>query len=72
MYRQDGSIVITKEQRLFNQRFTTKPPDPSRVFRWRSEMNIDSQLRFQAVAGSLLKQLSYPLKNDFDDKYVYS
>lgn len=60
MYRDDGSIVITKEERLFNQRFTRKPPETSRVYRWRTEMDTATRLRFEAVAGDLLKQLGYP------------
>lgn len=59
MYRPDGSIVITKEERLFNQRFTTKPPEPSRVFRWRTEMDTETRRRFEVVAGDLLNQLGY-------------
>ena len=62
MYREDGSIVISKEERLFNQRFTTKPPEKSRVFRWRTEMDTETRLRFEAVAGDLLNQLGYPAR----------
>jgi len=48
MYRDDGSIVITKEERLFNQRFTMRPPEASRVFRWRTEMDSETRLRFES------------------------
>ncbi|HYP54254.1 MAG TPA: sulfotransferase [Pyrinomonadaceae bacterium] len=60
MYR-DGSLLITKEERLYNQRFATRPPEPSRVFRWRGEMDADSRTRFTAVAGDLLAELGYPV-----------
>jgi Sulfotransferase family len=59
MYRADGSPLITKEERLYNQRFTTRPPERSRVFRWRSEMDAESRARFAAVAGDLLEELGY-------------
>jgi hypothetical protein len=61
MYRQDGSLVITKEERLYNQRFTLRPPEPSRVFRWRSEMDAETRSRFEAIAGDLLEELGYPM-----------
>jgi hypothetical protein len=60
MYRGDGSLVITKEERLYNQRFTTRQPERSRVFRWRAEMDAGTQARFAAVAGDLLEELGYP------------
>ncbi|HYO62559.1 MAG TPA: sulfotransferase [Pyrinomonadaceae bacterium] len=59
MYRDDGSPLITKEERLHNQRFTTRPPEASRVFRWREEMDAESRRRFAAVAGDLLAELGY-------------
>lgn len=61
MYRDDGSLLITKEERLYNQRFTTRPPEPSRVFRWRTEMDAETQARFAAIAGDLLEELGYPV-----------
>ncbi|HEV2706826.1 MAG TPA: sulfotransferase [Pyrinomonadaceae bacterium] len=61
MYRDDGSLLITKEERLHNQRFVTQPPEPSRVFRWRVAMDAETQMRFAAVAGDLLAELGYPI-----------
>jgi hypothetical protein len=60
MYRADGTLVITKEERLYNQRFAMLPPERSRVFRWRSEMDAEAQSRFADVAGDLLEELGYP------------
>ncbi|MFL6229427.1 MAG: sulfotransferase family protein [Pyrinomonadaceae bacterium] len=60
MYRADGTLVITKEERLYNQRFTTQPPQAKRVFRWRKEMDAETQSRFADVAGALLEELGYP------------
>ena len=35
------------------------PPDAARIGRWRSEMPLAQQRRFEAVAGPLLRQLGY-------------
>ena len=35
------------------------PPDPARIGRWRSEMPLAEQRRFEAVAGPLLRELGY-------------
>lgn len=61
-YGRDGRVIVTKEQRLHNQRFTKHPPDTSRVFRWRREMSGDECERFERVAGDLLGELGYELR----------
>lgn len=58
-YRPDGSLLISKEERLFNQRFTLSPPDRSRIFRWKHEMTREEQREFETEAGELLKTLGY-------------
>jgi len=35
------------------------PPDPTRIDRWRTEMPLAEQRRFEAVAGPLLRELGY-------------
>lgn len=60
MYRSDGTLLITKEERLYNQRFTTKPPERARVSRWRNEMDAETRAGFARVAGDLLEELGYP------------
>jgi hypothetical protein len=57
--RADGTPLMTQEQRLRQQERTTKPPDPSCVFAWKRVMSEDERLRFQLVAGDLLKDLGY-------------
>lgn len=37
----------------------TKPPDPTRVGRWRTELTGDEQRRYEAIAGPLLRELGY-------------
>jgi Sulfotransferase family len=57
--RPDGSVIVTHEQRLRQQHRTTQPPDRSRVFAWRLEMQTDEQRRFEAIAGDVLSELGF-------------
>jgi hypothetical protein len=41
---------------------TKKPPDASRLGRWRTEMPDHEQQAFEAIAGSLLAELGYPTR----------
>jgi len=58
-YRPDGTVLISKEERLFNHRFTSSPPDLSRIFRWKHEMTKEETCEFEKEAGSLLETLGY-------------
>jgi hypothetical protein len=58
-FRPDGSLLISHEERVYNQRFTMRPPALERVFRWRREMDGDTLARFERVAGDLLETLGY-------------
>jgi Sulfotransferase family len=58
-YRPDGSLLISKEERLFNQRFTSLPPDQTRIFRWKQEMTREEKHEFESEAGDLLRTLGY-------------
>jgi hypothetical protein len=57
--RPDGSVLVTKEGRLHNHRFTSSHPDRSRVGRWRTELAPDAQREFEHQAGDLLAELGY-------------
>jgi hypothetical protein len=57
----DGTIVITQGERLFIHRFTSSPPEPMRVFRWKREMSADDRAAFVEVAGPLLLSLGYEI-----------
>jgi hypothetical protein len=37
-HRLDGSLQVTHEQRLVQQKMTMYPPDPIRIFNWKREM----------------------------------
>jgi hypothetical protein len=58
-FRPDGSVVITQEDRLYQQKRTTRPLDPACIGAWESEMTKDEQSRFWRLAGDLLEELGY-------------
>jgi hypothetical protein len=62
-YRPDGTLLISKEERLFNHRFTSSPPDRSRIFRWRREMTNEERREFETEAGDLLQILGYEIQS---------
>jgi hypothetical protein len=47
------------DHRLEAHALTSKPPDPKRLARWRTEMSREDQEAFQEVAGDLLEELGY-------------
>ena len=49
--RNDGSIVVTHEQRLGQQALTLRPPERQRVFRWKQDMTRNEQDQFLRNAG---------------------
>jgi hypothetical protein len=55
----DGSVLITKEERLFIHRFTSHPPEPERLLRWKSAMTNEERQAFVGVARPLLEALGY-------------
>jgi hypothetical protein len=57
--RKDGTPLLTQEQRLHQQKRTTRPPDPACVFAWKQSMSTEERRRFQLVAGDLLQDLGY-------------
>jgi hypothetical protein len=57
----DGHLIISKEQRRRNQRFTMEPPREDRIGRWRRELDRDEVTRFESVAGDWLDILGYPI-----------
>lgn len=45
--------------RVSNHEPTTKPPDPSRLDKWKREMDADDVAAYESVAGDLLAELGY-------------
>jgi hypothetical protein len=58
-YRPKGSMVATRESRLHLHRLTSRPPDSSRIGRWKTELTSEELSTFNGVAGNLLKELGY-------------
>ena len=56
----DGRVVAT-EERLKIMENLSRPPDPTRSDRWRHDMPADDQRKFEAIAGSRLRELGYPV-----------
>jgi hypothetical protein len=58
-HRADGTVLITKDQRLFLHRLTSQKPDCSRAGRWQRELSREERAQFEAVAGDLLSECGY-------------
>lgn len=58
-HRSDGSVWATKEQFKEIHKLTQSPPDQTRIGRWRSEMSDEDRAKFEAIAGSMLRELGY-------------
>ena len=57
--RANGSLLLTKTQRLDQQKRTTRPPDPACAFSWKALMTVEEKNRFGRVANDLLEELGY-------------
>jgi Sulfotransferase family len=55
-----GKVLVTQDERLAQQRLTLCPPDPSRIFRWRTAMLPAERAQYESIAGGLLRALDYP------------
>lgn len=58
-YNKDGTIRLSKEKRLEIFELTNKPPDKSRIQCWRNEMSEQEIIKFENIAGDLLRDLNY-------------
>jgi hypothetical protein len=54
----DGRVVSTAERQAIIAR-VSKPPDRTRIGKWRTEMAEDERRKFEAIAGPLLEELGY-------------
>jgi hypothetical protein len=55
----DGKPMRPAEHRQQAHVLTSKPPDPSRLARWKEDMDPADNEKFEAVAGDLLTELDY-------------
>ncbi|HEY8185277.1 MAG TPA: hypothetical protein VIF64_04370 [Pyrinomonadaceae bacterium] len=58
-YKPDGAVFATKDSRLRLRSLTSRPPEPKRIGRWKSEMGREELATFERVAGDLLNELGY-------------
>ncbi len=58
-YRRDGTVIVTRGQRLEQQRLTTHPPQLNRAGGWHQAMSAEEAKAFRDVAGGLLVELGY-------------
>ena len=54
----DG-VVLSSEKRQGIHALTSKPPDPSRIERWRTDLPHEELAQFEAIAGDMLEDLGY-------------
>jgi hypothetical protein len=57
--RTDGTLLVSREQRLMQQSLTMRPPQPDRIFRWKEEMTAHERSEFLRIAGDTLDELGY-------------
>jgi sulfotransferase family protein len=57
--RIDGRPLLTREQRLLQQRLTTQPPQLERVSGWKEAMSPGERAEFLHYAGETLQELGY-------------
>ncbi len=56
----DGKrTTLSVERRMATHARTTQAPDPSRVSRWREQMDSEDRRLFESIAGGLLEELGY-------------
>lgn len=56
----DGKrTTLSVERRMQTHARTTQAPDPSRVSRWREQMDAEDRRLFESIAGELLSELGY-------------
>jgi hypothetical protein len=55
----NGDIKVSREQRMNIHKLTTRPPDRSRIGKWRTCMSIEERCEYELVAGDLLRELGY-------------
>lgn len=58
----EGKLARSAESRMALHQQTTKPPDPSRINRWRDEMTPEDLATFEEIAGETLTELGYELE----------
>lgn len=58
-YRVDGSLLVSREERLRQQAHTRLAPDLGKIGVWRRELSEEEARRFEEIAGDLLAAYGY-------------
>ena len=58
-YRRDGTVLVSREERLRQQAHVDRPPDAAKIGVWRTALSAAEAGRFDAVAGDLLSAYGY-------------
>jgi hypothetical protein len=58
-YDAAGRVIVSRAERVHNQRFVMEPPRADRIGRWKTELTADQCARVEAVAGAWLDVLGY-------------
>jgi hypothetical protein len=61
---EEGRPLRPADHRKEAHVLTSKPPDPSRLARWREEMAGEDVVAFESVAAPLLRELGYEVVSD--------
>ena len=59
--RSDGSLLVTREERLRQQEAVQRPPDRTKIGIWRGALAAAEVDEFESVAGEQLARYGYPL-----------
>ena len=60
---EDGKPMRPADHRKEAHLLTSKPPDPSRLARWKEDMDPEQNRIFESVAGEMLISLDYEVVN---------
>ena len=55
----DGELLATADERLIIHAWASKPPEASRICRWKNEMSTTDRKSFEKKAGALLLEFGY-------------
>ena len=58
-YDAAGRVIVSRAERIHNQRLVMEPPRADRIGRWKTELTADQCARVEAVAGEWLDALGY-------------
>jgi hypothetical protein len=55
----DGKKTTNIEERRGRHAWTSRPPEASRIGRWKTQMSASDRHEFESIAGGTLQELGY-------------